>query len=528
MKTNKSTIFTLLYFLFFIFSMNSAMAQDPSQYGIPFAGVPDARDVTIYQVNTRAFSSTHNFQGVINRLDSIKALGVNVIYIMPIYPVGTLNAVNSPYCIKNLDSVGTEFGTLTDLRNLVDGAHSRNMAIILDFVVNQTSWDHPWITAHPDWYIHNTNGTISQLGNYADVAALNFADTSMCTAMINAMRGWVFRANFDGFRCDFADNPPNSFWQKAIASLRSIKTHKLLMLAEGSRSTNYTSGFDYNFGFTFYGQIKSIYSSNQSVQLINNLNSSDYTDADSLQQIVRYLTNHDVNGSDGAPVTLFGGITGSMAAFIPVAYMKSVPFVYNGQEVAFPTPITFPFTTVTVNWTLNPAVTAEYKKVIGFRNSSNAIRRGKLTSYSSPDVCGFFKNYGTDSVLVISNLRNSTINFTLPTVVNITIWNDAFTGAPVLLDSILTLSPYQYKVLTNQYHASCLADTLTWTGSISTAWENASNWSCGMIPNNTSHVVLNSNAVVVLNSTASIETLTLNKGASLTINPNFHLEIQKQ
>src|ERR1700761_2905597 len=152
-----------------------SFAQDPPQFGTPFAGVPDPRDASIYQVNMRAFSATHNFQGVINRLDQIKALGVNVIYLMPVYPVGALRSVNSPYCIRNFDSVGTEFGSLTDLRNLVDGAHSRNMAVILDFVVNQTSWDHPWITQHPNWYLPDGSGNIEQLGTYRGVAALNFA-----------------------------------------------------------------------------------------------------------------------------------------------------------------------------------------------------------------------------------------------------------------------------------------------------------------------------------------------------------------
>ena len=160
----------------------AAAAAYPPQYGVPFTGVPDPRDVTIYQVNMRAFSSTHNFQGVTNRLDSIKALGVNVIYLMPVYPVGVYKAINSPYCIRSLDSVGSEFGTLTDLRALVDGAHSRNMAVIMDWVVNQTSYDHPWITQHSDWYLKDGNGNITGLNGYTDVAALNFASTAMRTA----------------------------------------------------------------------------------------------------------------------------------------------------------------------------------------------------------------------------------------------------------------------------------------------------------------------------------------------------------
>jgi glycosidase len=422
---------------------------DPPQYGTPFSAVPDLRDVTMYQVNMRAFSATHDFQGVISRLDSIKALGVNVIYLMPIYPVGTLKSVNSPYCIRDFNSVGSEFGTLTDLHTLVDGAHSRGMAVILDFVVNQTSWDHPWITAHPDWYQQDASGNIIALDSYTDVAALNFSNATMCDSMIDDMRYWVFTANIDGFRCDFADNPPETFWQQAVTSLRGITTHNLLLLAEGSRSGNYTSGFDYNFGFDFYSNsLKPIFAGSP-VTLVDNSNTVEYTGATGNQQIVRYLTNHDVNGSDGTPLQLFGGIPGSMAAFVMVAYMKGVPFIYNGQEEAFPTPITFPFLSVTINWSINPAVTAAYTNVIAFRNSSNAVRRGTLVTYNSSDVCAFTKVAGSDSVFVLSNLRNDTVTYTMPSALAGTSWTNALDSTSVSLGTQVTLSPYQYLVLRN-------------------------------------------------------------------------------
>ncbi len=424
-------------------------AQDPSQYGTPFGSVPDVRDVTMYQVNIRAFSSTRNLPGVTVRLDQIKALGVNVIYLMPVYPVGTLNAFNSPYCIKDFGSVGSEYGSLTDLRNLVDGAHSRGMAVILDWVVNQTSWDHPWITQHPDWYIRDGNGNIQNLNGYTDVAALNFNSQAMRTAMISAMRSWVFTANVDGFRCDFADNPPIDFWQQATTSLRSINTHRLLLMAEGTRSANYGAGFDYNFGMQFYGSSLRPIFTGGSVTAIDNSNTVEYAGSTGNQQIVRYLTNHDVDGSDGAPVTLFGGKPGSMAAFVVVAYMKGVPFVYNGQEVAFPTAITFPFTSTVIDWSLNPDVTAEYTRVIAFRNSSNAIRRGALVSYTNNDVCAFTKTSGTEQVVVFSNLRNATVNYSLPAALQNTNWKDAYSGATVTLSTALSLSAYQYRVLTN-------------------------------------------------------------------------------
>src|SRR3984957_2893780 len=421
----------------------------PAQYGTPFNGVPDTRDVTIYQVNIRAFSPTHDLQGVTARLDSIGSLGVNVIYLMPVYPVGVLKSINSPYCIRSFDSVGTEFGTLTDLRSLVDGAHSRNMAVILDWVVNQTSWDHPWITQHPDWYLHDGSGNIEALSGYADVAALNFASTAMRSTMITAMESWVFRANIDGFRCDYADNPPIDFWQQAIDTLRHITSHQLLMLAEGTRSANYGAGFDYNFGFTFYGNLKPIIGGS-SVTLIDNANTSEYVGATGTNQIVRYLTNHDVDGSDGAPVTLLGGIPGSTAAFVVVAYMKGVPFIYNGTEVAFPTAIVFPFTTVTIDWTINPAVTATYTQIINLRNNSTAIRRGSLVSYDNNDICAFTKTAPGNTVFVMVNLRNSSIAYPIPAALQNTTWTDAYDNSTQALGTQFALPGYGYRVLRKQ------------------------------------------------------------------------------
>ncbi len=438
--------------LLFGFVLFSALAypQDPVQYGTPFTNVPDPEDATIYQVNMRCFSSTRNFQGVINRLENIKALGVNVIYLMPVFPVGTgSKSFNSPYSIKDLTSVGSEFGTLNDLRRLVDSAHNRGMAVILDWVANQTSWDHPWITQHKDWYLQDGSGNIIQLGSYSDVAALNFSNAAMVTAMINAMRYWVFTTNIDGFRFDYADNPPTSFWQQAISSLRGINTHKLLLFAEGTRNANYTAGFDYNFSFGFYSGLKSIYRNNSAVTLIDNLNSTDYVNAGTGNQVVRYVTNHDVYGSDGSPFTLFGGKAGTLAAFIVTAYMKSVPFIYNGVEVGNTVSIPFPFTSSVINWSQDLTVTPEIQKIITLRNKSVAIRRGALTSYDNSDVCAFIKVSGADTVFVLSNLRNTGKTFTLPAGMANTAWFDAYTNDPVSLGTTISLSAYQYKVFAN-------------------------------------------------------------------------------
>ena len=419
------------------------------QYGVPYNAVTNKQDAIIYQVNMRPFSLQGNFAGVTARLDSIKALGANVVYLMPVFPVGNINSVNSPYCVRDYKAVNAEFGNLTDLRNLVDSAHKKNMSVMLDWVANHTAWDNAWTSSHKDWYLQDASGNIvSPPGmGWNDVAQLNFTNAAMRLEMIKCMKYWVYTANIDGFRFDYTDGPPVDFWKQAVDTLRNITTHNLLLLAEGNRSSNYSAGFDYSFGFSFFGQLKNIYNSNNSVQLIDNLNATEYTNATNGQQVVRYTSNHDVNGSDGTALDLFGGRKGSMAAFVVVAYMKSVPMIYNGQEVGTPFKITFPFTGTKINWTINPDITAEYKKILAFRNSSNAIRRGNLTSYSSADVCCFTKDATGEKVLVIANFRNSNIAFNLPTSLAGTNWQDALNGGNVNLTTQINLQPYSYLVL---------------------------------------------------------------------------------
>ncbi len=429
----------------------SAAVQDNDvvQYGKPFGNVPDSRDVTIYQVNIRAFSEEGNLQGVTQRLDSIRSLGANVVYLMPIYPVGEVKSVNSPYCIKDYSVVSTEFGTLDDLRNLVEEAHDLNMAVILDWVANHTAFDNVWMEDHKDWYMQDSTGNIIDPPghNWRDVAQLDFSNQAMRLEMIKTMKNWVLKANVDGFRCDYTDGPPFDFWKQTIDTLRNISDHKLLLMSEGRRSDHYKAGFDYNFGFMFFGNMKIIFERDRSVKSIEDLNISDYKGATDGQQIIRYTSNHDVNGSDGTPLDLFDGENGSMAAFVIAAYMKSVPMIYNGQEVGTPYRLTFPFTSANIDWSINPDITAEYKKVIAFRNESDAIRRGQLTSFCSDDVCAFTKKYINEEVLVFVNLRDELINFTLNSELADSSWKNAMNGGTVKLTDKVSLKPYEYLVL---------------------------------------------------------------------------------
>jgi len=164
---------------------------------IPFATLPAqmAPDTSwvqrsaVYEVFVRDFSPTGDLKGVTAGLNRIQAVGANVIWLMPIYPVGVLNhkgELGSPYAVRDYEAINPAFGTESDFRDLVRAAHNRGMHVILDWVANHTAWDNPWIKAHPDWYLHDAKGEISvpvdpqgHLTDWTDVAQLDYKNPEL-------------------------------------------------------------------------------------------------------------------------------------------------------------------------------------------------------------------------------------------------------------------------------------------------------------------------------------------------------------
>ena len=122
--------------------------------------VPEVADVVLYQVNPRVFAPSNSFQAITARLDSIEDLGVNMLWIMPIYPIGEEKSKNSPYSVRDYTAVAPEYGTIEDLSTLVNACHQRGIGVILDWVANHTAWDNKWVAEHPDWYTHDSLGNI--------------------------------------------------------------------------------------------------------------------------------------------------------------------------------------------------------------------------------------------------------------------------------------------------------------------------------------------------------------------------------
>ena len=320
------------------------------------------------------------------------------------------------------------------------------MAVILDWVANHTSWDHPWITEHPEWYSKNSAGQIiiPPGTNWNDVADLNFDQAAMRKAQIDAMKYWVLEANVDGFRCDYADGVPYTFWQDAITQLRALPNRDLLMLAEGTRTDHYQAGFDLTYGWNYYGALKNVWTGSSTSNLTSS-HQTEFSNIPSGKSKIRFTTNHDESAWDASPMSLFNGKNGALAASVVNIFSGGVPLLYTGQEVGKTGTTPF-FSNATINWTANQDMLATYQKFYSIFHANAAARSQAISAYQlSNDLICWKKTSGTSSVLILVNVRNNTINVNLPPILAGNFIN-LMTNQNETVGTSLSLTPYAYRI----------------------------------------------------------------------------------
>ena len=411
--------------------------------------MPAVADIAMYQVNPRVFAPQNSLNAVAARIDSIRELGVNVMWVMPIYPIGIEKGKNSPYCIRDYKAIAPEFGTIDDFKHLTQVCHEHGMGIILDWVANHTAWDHPWVKDHPDWYTHDekTDTIIHpRPWDWLDVADLNYDNKEMRAAMIDAMKFWITEVGIDGFRCDVADGVPADFWKDAIDQLRAAAgNRKIVMLAEGKRLDNFTvGGFDMNYGWDYKDELVKVFNGAPASDLI----AADKAEYDSLpagKVKLRFTTNHD-HATETEPCVQFTNDRGAMAAYVASIFPHGGALIYGSQEVGYPEPINF-FKYVPVDWTAKPEIYKEYKELIELYNEEPALRKGSLTTYPDADVLVFEKADGDDRFLVLVNVRNESKTVQTPQDWVGRETEDEITDQKMKLGESVTLNPFQYLIL---------------------------------------------------------------------------------
>lgn len=190
------------------------------------------RQLVIYQVYTRNHTKEGTFRALINDLDRIKSLGTDVVYLLPIHPIGQKDKKGSlgcPYSIQDYRKVNPEYGTLEDFQFLIAETHKRGLKIMIDVVYNHTSRDSYLWNKHPDWFYRKPDGTCAnRVGDWSDVTDLNYDVPQVWDELIDTLKYWVL-LGIDGFRCDVASLVPLAFWMRAREEVAKVKKDVIWM-----------------------------------------------------------------------------------------------------------------------------------------------------------------------------------------------------------------------------------------------------------------------------------------------------------
>ena len=377
----------------------------------------------IYELDLYNFTSAGTLAAAQQRLDYLKDLGIDIIWLMPIHPrgiLGRIGSLGSPCAPRDYHAVNSDFGTLADLQSFVNAAHARGMQVWLDWVANHTAKDNVWITEHRDYY----NSTLTSPNGYGDVYQLDYSKEATQVAMIEAMTYWIDQADIDGFRCDYisSNTIPTAFWTRAIQAVKNHKPGKTIsMLGEGDMANSVSRllvcGWDYDYAWGFQSALVNNKNNpsgvlNQCRNLVSDLRFTD------ISRMV-YLTNHDQN-FNSSMTTQYGN---NAYAFTVLTFtLYGMPMLYNGQETGYLMSRKLDyFNRTPINWnTVDSKMVNTVKALTALKHSCDALidngdRASEVTflTTGSTNLIAFTRHHNEQQCLVLLNLGTSALNTTV-------------------------------------------------------------------------------------------------------------------
>lgn len=412
-----------------------------------------ARNAVVYEVNVRQFSPRGTFNEVTQNLVRLKKLGVDVIWLMPVYPIGEQKRkgkLGSYYSVKDFRGVNPEYGNQEDLHKLIDRAHAMGMKVLLDWVPGYTAWDHAWIRQHPDWYVQNAKGEILAPEDWTDVASLNYKQPALRSAMIGEMKYWINEYDVDGFRCNAAFRVPVDFWDSARVELDKIKP--VFMLAEMEWNTEITDNpaayfkhaFNASYGWNFMRVTQDMVKGKKTLTDFRKEMKVNYERFPKEMLKLLFITNHDENSWHGTIEEKYGN-SWKLYATLCYTLPQSLPLIYTGEEAGVRRRISF-FDKEPVmarEWA-DTSRYAWYRNIINLRHTNPALwnipggenfQEIALTSADTAlhnKVYAFKRAKGTNEVAVLTNFSSADVLFDFVT------WKPGPTHQTLLNSSALT------------------------------------------------------------------------------------------
>lgn len=368
------------------------------------------RDGVIYEIYPRAFSKEGNFNGITAQLDRLKDVGVTILWLMPIHPIGQekkKGTIGSPYAVRDYYGINPDYGSKEDLKRLVSEAHRRNMKVIIDIVANHTSWDSV-LMKHPDFYKRDAKGNITYPYDWFDIAALNYNNRELRRYMTDMLKYWIREFDLDGFRCDVAGEVPTDFWEQARSELDQVK-RDIFMLAEAHKAELLVKAFELDYSWPLHSALTNVLQGRAPASELRAAWEDEIKTWPRNSLHMRFSDNHD----ERRAIARFGE-PAALAASAFVFTLDGVPLIYNGMEVGDTTESGAPalFERLPIFWPIaerRAEFPRFYKSIAALRQSSNALRRGSTDWLHNSDetrVVSYLKRAGGEEMLVIINFSN--------------------------------------------------------------------------------------------------------------------------
>jgi glycosidase len=407
-------------------------------------GPIDHDRATLYAVYPQLYSQAGNFAAVTSDLPRIHDLGFSVLYLMPVTPlgkaVGSHPNVNSPYCVLDYRAINPAFGTAADLTALVKTAHGLGMQVILDEVLNHTSWDNALITQHPEFYVHTDNdtanpNTIQAPDAFPDVAQLDYKTTSngLAAYMEDMLTYWVETFDVDGFRFDTADNPYGDsrmitldFWKELRVKLLAAKPG-LFMLGEAEDPDLIGTVFDADYGWKLDGiydsGLQQVASGGDAMSTMKQALLNQTTGFPGATRHMTLLQTWDLDED----LKIYGGVPNTLAAATFNFTFSGLPMLFNGEEVGNDN--SSKNTHTVINWKSANAAsfTSFYRSLLALRNANTALQQGDfawLDNSAASKVVSFSRSDSAAQFVVVINFSNSPITGTLTSPPSAASWRD--------------------------------------------------------------------------------------------------------
>ena len=412
------------FFLLFAVLLLAACSHDKKQSQSVCEQDPNSG--VVYEMNVRQYTPEGTFAAAEAQLPRLKKLGVDILWLMPIHPIGvegrkgSLGSYYAPFDYKNVNS---EFGTLEDFDHFLAAAHNLGIKVILDWVANHTSPDSKWIDEHlHEWYLLDSVGKPVVQYDWTDIAPLDWEKSpkAMCDAMEDAMRFWLLRG-VDGFRCDVAHQIPVSFWKPAFDRFRK-EFPGTYYLAEGERPDLQTA-FDATYAWELHHMMNSIAQGKKpakdlaaylvrddaAYQTVAHPKKSVSAKRGSLR--LMFTSNHDENSWSGTEMERMGEYAPALAV-LTFTLPHSQPLIYTGQEVGFDHRVLFFEKDTVPDWTYNDC-TKFYQTLTTLRHNHLSLQpNAPYELLNTNDSCFAFRRfYQGDTVSVFLNLSHSPVEW---------------------------------------------------------------------------------------------------------------------